>query len=116
MKRQKRREAERKILETKLVRRLALYGLVLGMSFIFLGILTQLPPLLIVGYTCFILCTGIFSFLTVLNWLSEKPLEREYKVEMERKTSYRPCPRCGAKMRKDVDYCRKCGKKMLAKE
>jgi len=116
LKKQKRRESERKILETKRLRRLALYGLVLGVSLIFLGILTWLPLLLIIGYTCFVLCTGIFSFFTVLNWLSVKSLEREHKVETERKTSYRSCPRCGAKMKKDVDHCRKCGKKMLTKE
>ena len=116
MKKQKRRESERKILETKRLRRLALYGLVLGVSLIFLGILTQLPLLLITGYTCFVLCTVIFSFFTVFNWLSVKSLEKEHKVETERKTSYRSCPRCGAKMKKDVDYCRKCGKKMLTKE
>lgn len=116
MKKQKRREIEHKILETKRLRRLSLYGLVLGVSFIFLGILMLLPLLLIIGYSCFVLCTGVFSFFTVLNWLSVKPLKREHKAERERKTSYRSCPRCGAKMRKDVDHCRKCGKKMLTKE
>lgn len=115
MKRRKKREVEHKITDAKRLKRITIYGLILGLSFIFLGILGELPPLLIVGYGSFVICTGIFSFLTVLNWLSVKPLERENNKETDRRPSLRSCPRCGAKMKIDVDYCRRCGKKMQTK-
>jgi ribosomal protein L40E len=101
--------------ETKRIRKLALYGLIIGIILIISGILSTLPLIIIIGYTFLVICTGIYSFLTVLNWLSTKSLEREQKIKKEQKPNHLVCPRCGAKVNKNIEYCRKCGKKLTRK-
>lgn len=110
----KKKELQEKISEANRFRRIAIAGLIVGVAFIFLGIVL-FAALFIIGYTIFIICTGTVSFLTVLKWLYSKAL----KTEMEEKTKPPPtnlCSRCGTRVRKNTKYCPKCGKKIQTKK
>jgi DNA-directed RNA polymerase subunit RPC12/RpoP len=110
-----RRELQGKIAGAKRVRRAALLGLGVGVAAVFAGLLLQVSILFLVGYTVFIVCTGITSFVTVLNWQYNKALktlmERSEKPTVETK-----CSRCGTQVDADEKYCPKCGKKVPARK
>ncbi|MFP3984582.1 MAG: zinc-ribbon domain-containing protein [Candidatus Bathyarchaeia archaeon] len=103
-----------KIAEANRFRRIAVLGLTVSIPLIFLGQLF-LPVLFIIGYTVFIVCTGITSFFTVLKWQYGKALKQE-REEKEKPPPAILCPRCGVEVGKTVKYCPKCGKKIQAKK
>ena len=110
----KKKELREKISETNRVRRIAVAGLIAGLTLTVLGLML-FTPLFIIGFTVFIICTGTASFLTSLKWGYSKAL----KIEIEDETVSLPtrlCPRCGTKVRKKVKYCPKCGKEIQTKK
>ena len=84
----KKEKTRQKTIETKRFKQLAFYGLILAVLIIFIGILIQ-PAIITIGYILLVMCTGIFSFLTVLNWLSTKSLDREQRIKSVPKPSHR---------------------------
>ncbi len=110
-----RRELQKKIAGAKRVRRMAFTGLAIGVTVFLVGLVLQLSPLFLVGYTVFIVCTGISSFVTVLNWQYNKALkaqlERSEKLPVES-----VCQRCGTEVEKSEKYCPKCGKKVQTRK
>lgn len=87
----------------------------MGVILITLGLVTPIPAFFIIGYTVFIVCTGISSFLTVLKWQYGKAL-KERVESAEKPSSIEVCPRCGVGVEKGVKYCPKCGKMMQTKK
>ncbi|MFQ6068208.1 MAG: zinc-ribbon domain-containing protein [Candidatus Bathyarchaeia archaeon] len=114
MTRRKKKELQEKISATIRPRKIAIVGLIVGLVFIVLGQLLLLPALFIVGYTVFIICTGIYSFLSVLRWQYARALKME--MEEAKPPPISECPRCGTKVGKNVKFCPKCGKKIQAKK
>jgi ribosomal protein S27AE len=110
----KKKELQEKISETNRARRIVVAGLIAGLTLTVLGLML-FTLLFIIGFTVFIICTGIASFLTALKWGYSKAL----KIEIEDKTVSLPtrlCPRCGTEVRKKVKYCPKCGKEIQTKK
>ena len=111
----KEKEAIEKIPEVRRFRKMAIIGLVIGVPLIVLGQLLSFSAFFIIGYTALVICVGITSFLTVLNWQYTKAL----KTEAEKETKPQPmnvCPRCGTEVEKNIKYCPKCGKKVQIKK
>ncbi|MGB9135394.1 MAG: zinc ribbon domain-containing protein [Candidatus Bathyarchaeia archaeon] len=109
------RELQEKIAGAKRVRKMAYIGVALGVAAFLTGLLLQFSLLFLVGYTVFIVCTGIGSFVTVLNWQYNKAL----KAQMERSEKLpveSVCQRCGTEVDKSEKYCPKCGKKVQTKK
>lgn len=105
-----RRELQQKILGTKRVRKIAYIGLVVGVVVVLLSLLLPFSLLFILGYTVFIICTGISSFTIILNWQYNKALKAQTKKTGE-PLAKRTCSRCGMAVDKTEKYCSKCGKK-----
>jgi len=112
--RKKKKELQEKISEANRIRRIALLGLIMGIVLIVLGMLV-FEPLFVIGFTIFIICTGIISFLTTLKWQNTRALKKGTD-EKEKPPPISVCPRCGAKVGKNLKYCPKCGKKIQAKK
>ena len=111
----KKKELQEKISETNRRRKMVLAGLIVGIALIILGQLLSFTAFYITGFAVFTICTGATSFFTILKQQYAKAL----KTEMEEKAKPPPvnvCPRCGAKVRRNVKYCPKCGKKIKAKK
>jgi uncharacterized paraquat-inducible protein A len=106
----RKRELQEKIVGAKRVRKMAFIGLAVGVAAFIVGLLLQFPLLFIMGYTVFIICTGIGSFITILNWQYNKALKAQME-KRERRPAESICPRCGTKVDKNEKYCPKCGKK-----
>ena len=67
------------------------------------------------GYTVFMVCTSIISFITILNWQYSKTL----KVQMKKRgkpLGENICPRCGVRIDRNEKYCSKCGKKISTRK
>ncbi|HUV97997.1 MAG TPA: zinc-ribbon domain-containing protein [Candidatus Paceibacterota bacterium] len=105
------RELQEKIAGAKRVRKMAYIGLALGVAAFLAGLLLQFPLLFIMGYTVFIVCTGIGSFITILNWQYNKALKAQME-KREKPPAESICPRCGMEVDKNERYCPKCGKKI----
>jgi hypothetical protein len=103
------RESQEKIAQATRYTRWAVTGLIAGIALIILGLATPFPAFFIVGYTAFIVCTGISSFLTVLKWQYGKTLKRE-SASATKPSSTEVCPRCGTEVKKGLRYCPRCGK------
>jgi hypothetical protein len=110
----KKKELREKISETNHVRRIAVAGIIIGVTLTLSGLIL-FTPLFILGFTVFIICTSIASFLTVLKWGYSKALKMKMEIEETVSLPLRVCPRCGAKVRKKVKYCPQCGKEIQAK-
>lgn len=110
--RKKRLELARKIEQINRRRKMAMIGLVLGVALITVGQLLYFPALFVVGYTVFIICTGVASFLTAFKWLYARGSKAEIKGVEPPVDS---CPRCGAEVREGTIYCKRCGKKIRLK-
>jgi len=110
----RRRELEEKISGENRIKKIAVAGLIAGVALIITGLLF-FPPLFVIGYTIFIICTGITSFTSVWKWMYGKTLKAEMK-EKEKQPSAILCPRCGAEVGKNERYCPKCGKKTRTKK
>lgn len=110
----KKKELQEKISEAVRYRKMAIIGLIIGIVSSVVGMVLSHPPLFIVGYTVFIICTGITSFLTVQKWQYAKALKKGVEEEKKPLPS-NLCPRCGAEVGKDEKYCPKCGKKIQVK-
>jgi uncharacterized paraquat-inducible protein A len=109
------KELQKKIAGAKRVRRLAFAGLAVGVTVFMVGLVVQVSILFLVGYTVFIVCTGISSFTTVLNWQYNKVLKAQ--IENREKSPLEiVCPRCGTHVDKSEKYCPKCGKKIQTRK
>lgn len=110
--RKKRLELAGKLKQINRRRKIAIVGLILGVALITAGQLLYFPALSIVGYTVFIICTGVVSFLTAFKWLYARGFKAEIKgVE----SPVDSCPRCGAEVKEGSIYCKRCGKKIRLK-
>jgi ribosomal protein L32 len=107
------RELQQKIAGAKHVRKMAFIGLAVSVAVFLSGLLLPFTLLFIVGYTVFIVCTGIISFVTILNWQYSKALKAQVK---KKAPAASVCPRCGTAVDKNEKYCPKCGKKITAKK
>jgi len=110
----KKKELQEKISEADRFKRIALLGLIIGIVLIVLGLL-MFEPLFILGFTIFMICTSITSFLATLKWQYARALKMETKKK-EKPPPINVCPRCGTKVEKSLKYCSKCGKKIQAKK
>ena len=109
------RELQGKIAGAKRVRKMAYFGLSVGVAAFFAGLLLPLSILFLVGYTAFLVCTGIVSFVTVLIWQYNKALGTQRKTS-ERRPVERTCPRCGRQVDENEKYCPKCGKEVQTRK
>jgi hypothetical protein len=112
------RKLQEKIAGAKRVRKMAYIGLAIGVAAFFAGLLLPFPLFFVIGYTVFTVCTGIGSFITILNWQYNKELKaqmraREKRAEPPAKSI---CPRCGMEVDKKEKYCPKCGKKVATRK
>jgi len=107
------KELREKISEADRYRRMSFFGLVVGIVMIVLGLLL-FPALFIIGFTVFIICTGITSFLITLKWQYVKALKALMKEAKPQPINV--CPRCGAKIKRNTKYCPKCGKQIETKK
>jgi len=110
--RKRRLELAGKIEQINRRRKIAIFGLILGVALITVGQLLYFPALFIIGYTVFIICTGIASFLTAFKWLYARGPKGELRSG---KSPVGSCPRCGTEVGKGTKYCKKCGKKIHLK-
>ena len=109
MKRKNGKDLAKKISDIRRIRKKALLALIAGIVLAVLGQLGQSFIVLILGYSIFLVCTAMVSFLTVLNWLYSRTVHRKQTEERSHpKVIF--CPRCGASTKKGQKYCRKCGK------
>lgn len=81
----------------------------------FVGLWLPFPILYLVGSTVLIVCTGISSFVTVLNWQYNKALKAQVE-KRERPPVGNLCPRCGTQIDAKEKYCPKCGKKVQTRK
>jgi predicted RNA-binding Zn-ribbon protein involved in translation (DUF1610 family) len=109
------RELQERISQATRYTRWAVIGLIAGIVLITLGLITPFPAFFIIGYTAFIVCTGISSFLTVLKWQYGRALKKEI-APARKLPSMEICPRCGTEVEKNVKYCPKCGKMIQTKK
>jgi uncharacterized paraquat-inducible protein A len=109
------RELQQKIAGAKHVRKMAFIGLAVSVAAFLSGLLLQFTFLFIIGYTVFIVCTGVSSFVTILNWQYNKALKAQVK-KGEKPPAESICPRCGTPVDKNEKYCPKCGKKMSTRK
>ncbi len=109
----KRKELQEKISKTNRRRKTAVVGLIVGVVLIILGLLS-FTLLFIIGFTIFITCTSIISFLTTLKWQYAKILKMEMKEE-DKQPLIIECPRCGTRVDRNEKYCSKCGKNVKVK-
>jgi len=109
------RELQEKIAGAKRVRKMAYIGLAVGVAVFLAGLLLQFPLLFIMGYTVFIICTGIGSFITILNWQYNKALKAQME-KREKPPAESICSRCGTGVDKNEKYCPKCGKKISTRK
>jgi uncharacterized paraquat-inducible protein A len=105
------RKLQEKIAGAKRVRKMAYIGLAIGVAAFFTGLLLPFPLLFVIGYTVFMVCTSIGSFITILNWQYSKALKAQMK-KREKPPAESICPRCGMEVDKNEKYCPKCGKKI----
>lgn len=105
------RKLQEKIAGAKRVRKMAYIGLAIGVAAFFAGLLLPFPLLFVIGYTVFMVCTSIGSFITILNWQYSKALKAQMK-KREKPPAESICPRCGMEVDKNEKYCPKCGKKI----
>ena len=94
---------------------MAFFGLGVGVAAFLAGLLLPSSVLFLVGYTAFLVCTGIVSFVTVLIWQYNKALTTQRKTSEPRRVE-RTCPRCGTPVDETEKYCPKCGKKVQTRK
>jgi uncharacterized paraquat-inducible protein A len=109
------RKLQEKIAGAKRVRKMAYIGLAIGVAAFFAGLLLPFPLFFVIGYTVFTVCTGIVSFITILNWQYNKELKAQLEKK-EKPPAESICPRCGMEVDKNEKYCLKCGKKVPARK
>lgn len=114
MKKRNKEELRQKISYSKHLRKNVAFGLILGVVLVILGQLGPSPAIFVLGYTIFLACTAIISFLTALNWLYSKTYEKVQNEE-EGLLLITTCPRCGVAIKKNRKFCQKCGKKIPSK-
>ena len=110
----KKRELSQKIKEGDRLRRIAIFGLVAGVILTVIGQLLPFPAFFIIGYTVFIICTGVISFLTVFRWFYSRTIREQATPQAKPDKLF--CPRCGADIVGKLRFCPKCGKKLQTKK
>ena len=99
------------------IRNFSIAGLFLGIALIILGPRSPAPDLgpalFLLGYTVFLISTGVASFITIFKMLY--PRAQKKKIAKAEQPRSNLCPRCKGEVEKGRKFCSNCGKQISVK-